>query len=190
MLEAKKWTEAKVPLQKLIELYPNQHDADSAYAMLAHVHRMLKEPDAEIAMLNKLVELNSDAVDAFERLMRIAAEHKDWPGVLANADRFAAVNPLSPIPHQFAAEAHEALGEKPGAIADYRTLLQLGPSDPAEIHYRLAHLLRSVGDAAAKREVLLALEDAPRFRAALQLLLEIDEPAGKPAPASNANDTH
>jgi len=188
LIEEKKWTAAKVPLQKLIDLYPDQHNTDSAYAMLAEVHRMLKEHDQEIAMLNKLIELNSDAVDAFERLMQIDAEHQDWPGVLANAARYSAVNPLSPIPHQFAADAHEKLGEKLGAIAEYRTLLQIGPSDPAEIHYRLARLLHSVGDAAAKREVLLALEDAPRFRAALQLLLGIDEPGGKPAPAASTTD--
>jgi tetratricopeptide (TPR) repeat protein len=184
LIEARKWTEAKTPLQKLIELYPDQHNADSAYALLAQIHRALKESDAEIAMLNKVIELNSDAVGAFERLMEISAEHKDWPGVLANAERYAAVNPLSPVPHQFAAAAHEALGEKPGAIADYRTLLQIGTADPSEMHYRLARLLHSVGDATAKREVLLALEDAPRFRAALQLLVEIDEPAGKPAAAA------
>jgi tetratricopeptide (TPR) repeat protein len=188
LIAAKKWTEAKVPLQKLIELYPNQHDADSAYAMLAGVHRALKESDAEIAMLHKLIELNSDAVSAFERLMQISATHKDWPGVLANADRYAAVNPLSPIPHQFAADAHEALGEKRAAIADYRTLLQLGPTDPAETHYRLARLLHAVGDATAKREVLLALEDAPRFRAALKLLLEIDEPGSAQTKPSNSDD--
>jgi tetratricopeptide (TPR) repeat protein len=175
-------------LQKLIELYPNQHDADSAYAMLAHVHRILKESDAEIAMLNKLIELNSDAVEAFERLMQIAAARQDWPGVLGHAERFTAVNPLSPVPHQFAAEAHEALGDKPAAISDYRTLLQIGPYDPAEAHYRLARLLHSTGDAAAKREVLIALEDAPRFRAALQLLLEIDEPASQPALGSTPGD--
>lgn len=189
LIEEKKWAEAKAPLQKLIDLYPNQHNADSAYSMLAQVHRELKEYDAEIAMLNKLIELNSDAVDAFERLMQIDAERKDWHGVLANAERYTAVNPLNPIPHRFAADAHDALDEKPGAIAEYRTLLQIGPSDPAEIHYRLARLLHAIGDTAAKREVLLALEDAPRFRAALQLLVEIDEPAGKPAPASSADDT-
>jgi tetratricopeptide (TPR) repeat protein len=188
LIGAKQWAEAKAPLQKLIELYPNQHDPDSAYAMLARVHRALQESDAEIAMLHKLIELNSDVVGAFERLMQIAAEHQDWPGVLANAERFAAVNPLSPVPHLFAAEAHEALGEKPAAIAEYRALLQLGPSDPAEIHFRLARLLHAVGDDAARHEVLLALEDAPRFRAALQLLLEIDEPAAKPPPASTKDD--
>jgi tetratricopeptide (TPR) repeat protein len=189
LIEAKKWMEAKAPLQKLIELYPNQHNADSAYAMLGQVHRMLKEHDQEVAMLNKLIELNSDAVDAFERLMQIDAEHQDWHGVLANAERYTAVNPLSSIPHQFAADAHEKLGEMPEAIAEYRTLLQIGPNDPAEVHYRLARLLHSVGDAAARREVLLALEDAPRFRAALKLLLQIDEPGGKPASAMSTEGT-
>lgn len=188
LIAAKKWTEAKVPLQKLIELYPNQRDTDSAYAMLAGVHRSLKESDAEIAMLHKLVELNSDAIGAFERLMQISAARKDWQGVLANTDRYTAVNPLNSIPRQYAAQAHEALGDKRGAIADYRTLLQLGPADPAETHYRLARLLHAVGDAAAKREVLLALEDAPRFRAALQLLLEIDEPNGTQTKASTSDD--
>lgn len=188
LIAAKKWTEAKGPLQKLIEFYPNQRDAESAYAMLAGVHRALKESDAEIAMLQKLVELNSDAVSAFERLMQIAAAHQDWSGMLANADRYTAVNPLSPIPHQYAANAHEALGDKRGAIADYRTLLQIGSADPAETHYRLARLLHAVGDATAKREVLLALEDAPRFRAALELLLAIDEPNGAQTKPSNSDD--
>src|SRR6201999_2160103 len=108
--------------QKLIELYPEQHDENSAYAMLARVHRVLKESDAELAMLHKLIELNSDAVGAFERLMEIAAGHKDWPTVLANAPRYTAVNPLNPVPHTYAAEAREALGEKPAAIAEYRAL--------------------------------------------------------------------
>jgi tetratricopeptide (TPR) repeat protein len=151
-------------------------NAEGPYAMLARVHRELGESDAEIAMLNKVAELNSNAPDAYERLMEIAAERKDWPGVLTNAARFSGVNPLSLAPHRYEAEAREALGEKPAAIAAYRALLELGPPDPAEIHYRLARLLHEAGDPAAKREVLLALEDAPRFRAALDLLLRIDTP--------------
>jgi tetratricopeptide (TPR) repeat protein len=175
-LEAKRWAEAKVPLQKLIALYPDQRNAEGAYAMLARVHRELGETDAEIEMLNKVAELNSNAPDAYERLMQIAAQRKDWQSVLANAARYSGVNPLSLAPHRYEAEAREALGEKPAAIAAYRALLDLSPPDPAEIHYRLARLLHEAGDPAAKREVLLALEDAPRFRAALDLLLRIDTP--------------
>ena len=175
LLEMKQWAEAKAPLQKLIDLWPEQHDAESAYALLAKAHRELGETDAEVAMLNKVVTLCDDAPDACARLIELAAARKDWRAVLANAERFAAINPLVPAPHRAEAEAHEALGEKTDAIASYRTLLRLAPLNPAEFHFRLARLLHSSGDAAAKREVLLALEETPRFRAALDLLLAIDE---------------
>jgi hypothetical protein len=55
-------------------------------------------------------------------------------------------------------------------------MLRLNPADPAEIHFRLARLLHASGSPEARRHVLLALEEAPRFRAAHELLLEI---AGK-----------
>src|SRR5207249_2445958 len=107
LLKGKKWAEAKNPLQKLIDLYPNQSGAENAYSLLARAHRELGETDAEVAMLNKVAELNSDATDAYERLMQIASARKDWPVVIANSERFAAVNPLSLAPHRFAAEARE-----------------------------------------------------------------------------------
>jgi len=182
LITEKKWAEAKVPLQKLIERYPEQSEQGNAYAMLARVHRELGEEEAEIAMLNKVTERSSDAVDAYERLMQIGEQHQDWRMVVTNAERYAAVNPLSLDPHWAEARAREALGEKPQAIAAYRTMLQLGPADPAEVHYRLAKLLHATHDPAAKREVVLALEDAPRFHAALDLLLEIaSDPKASPA---------
>jgi tetratricopeptide (TPR) repeat protein len=185
LLKDGKWAEAKKPLQKLIDLYPNQSGAENAYSLLAHAHRELGETDSEIAMLNKVAERSSDATDSYERLMQIAAARQDWTGVIANSERFAAVNPLSLVPHRFAAEAHEALGEKPAAITSYRTLLRLGPPDPVEIHFRLARLLHATGDPGAKREVLLALEEAPRFREAHRLLLEIEESAAKQPATEN-----
>ncbi len=174
LIRAKEWDAAKTPLKKLIELYPDQHDPDGAYAQLARAHRELHETAAELAALNQLADLCPDATDAFARLMELAKERNDWPAVLANAERFAAVNPLSPLPHRAEAEASEALGKKPAAIAAWRTVLKLDPENPAEIHYRLGCLLHETGDAGAKREVLLALEEAPRFREALRLLLELE----------------
>lgn len=171
--DAREWEAAKAPLRRLIALYPDQHEADSAYAMMARAHRELGETKEEEAMLGKVVELCADAADAAARLMEIAAARKDWKTVLANAAHFNAVNPLAPTPHRFAAEAAEALGDKPAAIASYKALLALDPLDPAEMHFRLALLLHATGKPEAKRHVLLALEEAPRFRPALELLLEI-----------------
>jgi tetratricopeptide (TPR) repeat protein len=173
-LGARQWEAAKAPLRRLISLYPDQHEGDSAYALLARAHRELGETAEEEAMLNKVAELCSDAPDAYARLMEIAAERKDWQGVLRNGGRFTAVDPLSPKPYEGMAGARAALGDKPGAIAAYRTLLALGPDDIPGTHYHLAMLLHAAGDMSAKRHVLLALEEAPRYRAALDLLLQMD----------------
>lgn len=180
LIADKEWAAAKAPLQKLIELYPEQHEPDSAYVLLARAQRELGETDAERATLTRLTELNADATEAFARLMELAAGRKAWPQVLDYATRFLAVDPLQPTPHRREAEAREATGDRPGAIAAYRTLLRLTPPDAPEMRFRLARLLHATGDAAAKREVLLALEAAPRFRAAHELLLQIAGGEKKP----------
>lgn len=174
LMESGDWKAAKKPLLRLIELYPDQHSSDSAYAQMAKVHRKLGELSEEEAMLQKVAELCADAPDAYDRLMEIAAQRKDWKAVLANAERFAAVNPLLSAPHRYAAEANEELGNRAPAIAAYRALLKLDPANPAQVHFRLARMLKAGGDREARRHVLLALEEAPRFRAALDLLLEMN----------------
>ncbi len=105
--------------------------------------------------------------------MEIAAIKKDWGVVATNAERYLAVNPLVPLPYRFLAQASEAGGQARTAIDAYETMLLLDPPDPAEAHFRLGRLLREAGDPKAKRHVLQALEDAPRFRDAQRLLLEI-----------------
>jgi tetratricopeptide (TPR) repeat protein len=60
------------------------------------------------------------------------------------------------------------------AIRAYRTQLELDPPNPVSEHFQLASWLHQIGEAeAARRHVLRALEDAPRFREALSLLQEI-----------------
>jgi tetratricopeptide (TPR) repeat protein len=148
---------------------------------LARAHRELGETEEEIATLTRLTELTPDAVEAFERLMQLCADRKEWAKVIVNAANFTAVDPMQPAPHRFIGEANEALGNKTGAIAAYRILLKLEPPDPPEIHFRLARLLHEGRDPSAKRHLLMALEEAPRFRAAHELLLQInDKPSPRP----------
>jgi cytochrome c-type biogenesis protein CcmH/NrfG len=173
LLREKKFAEAKKPLETLLKCYPAQTGSDSAYALLAETHRGLGETNDERRVLAKLAELDADNLEAYQRLMELGAAAQDWPAVALNAERFLAVNPLLPAPHRFRALAQEALGQPQPAIASWRTVLRLDPPDPAEVHFRLARLLHQAGDAAARRHVLQALEDAPRFRDAHRLLLEI-----------------
>ena len=100
----------------------------------------------------------------------------DWEMVRVNAERFLAVNPLIPLPYRYLAQASESLGEVEAAIGAHRALLQLDPANPAAVHFALARALHQAGEPTdARRHVLLALEDAPRFRAALDLLLQVQE---------------
>lgn len=167
------WEAAKLPLRTLIELCPNQSGPNNAYALLAEVHRGLRETDLERAALAKWADGDADALEAYQRLMELAESDRNWKVVAHNADRFLAVNPLVPQPYRFLARASEELGESPQAISAYRKVLLLDPPDPADVHFRLARLLHQTNDPGAKRHVLQALEEAPRFRDAHRLLLEL-----------------
>ena len=92
-----------------------------------------------------------------------------------NCERILEVNPLLPETYRHLALAAEAQENDPTAIESWQILLSLDPLDPAEAHYRLARLLKPKDDAKAKRHLLRALEEAPRFRAALKFLLIWDE---------------
>jgi tetratricopeptide (TPR) repeat protein len=116
----------------------------------------------------------------------LSRQRKDWTSVTNYADRLLAINPLSPVPHRALGEAGTALGNNPLAITAYKKLLALDPPDPYETHFQLAKLLHARGDAEgeAKRNVLQALEDAPRFRDAQQLLLNLE--TNSPPPQASA----
>ena len=173
LLEEKKFEAAKTPLEELVRLYPAQTGAESAWALLAAAHRELGETNAEQQALSRLAEQDGEAVDAYRRLMELGMAARDWPAVSLNARRYLAVNPLVAVPYRLMGQACEQTGETNAAMSAYRAMLALEPPDPAEIHFRLARLLYQAGSPEARRQVLQALEEAPRYRDALRLLLEI-----------------
>ena len=124
-------------------------------------------------MLSRLAEMSSDAADAYMRLMEIAAEQKAWDQVVENAERYLAVYPILAKVYESLGRAAEELGRSERAVDAYRRLLLLDPTDPVEVHYRLARLLRHEEPADARRHILEALADAPRFREGHRLLLEL-----------------
>ena len=124
-------------------------------------------------MLSDWAARDADALDAYSRLMELNAARADWGGVATNAERYLAVNPLVHPPYDYLAEADEALGRREEAIRASRTLGRLDPPDPAGAQFRLARLLHEAHDPAAKRHLLMALEEAPRYRDAQRLLLKM-----------------
>lgn len=184
-VEEKQWEEARRALERLIELYPGQKGAGSPYRSLVAVLRAQGDTEAEKGLLRRWAEVDDEAPDAYLRLMELAAADRDWEAVVRSADRYLAVNPLVAPPYRYLAQAGSATGDASTAIVAWRTLLQLNVPDVTDAHYELARLLHGRGeDDEARRHVLLALEETPRFREALQLLLKVNQsrsPASAPA---------
>jgi len=177
LLAERKWEQAKEPLGRLIRLYPRYAGEDNAYRLLAEVHRNLGDTEQERLVLSDLAVLSPDAVYAYERLMEIGVEQKDWRQVITNGNRYMAVYPMLSTVHARLGLANEELGLDERAIESYRCLLFLEPTDPADVNYRLARLLQDRDPARAKRHVLEALAEAPRYREAHRLLARL---AAKP----------
>jgi tetratricopeptide (TPR) repeat protein len=182
LMAEKKFQEAKEPLETLLELYPEHIGRDNAHGLLAQAHRALDETERERAILNRWARLDSEALEAYQRLLELDSAAGDWKSVMRNADRFLAVNPLVALPYRYVSRAAEELGLAAEAIQSYRTLLRLNPPATADIHYKLAALLHQQEDESARRHVLQALEEAPRYRDAHRLLLEINRGRTQPEP--------
>jgi tetratricopeptide (TPR) repeat protein len=181
--------ETAIPLlEKSIEIFPGQTGSGSAYATLAAIYRDGKEIEKEQQILTRWARHDGEATEALLRLVELSLESKDFKAALRYANQLLEINPLHPLPHRAAAESFELDGKNFDAVTSFQTVLKLGPADRAEVHYRLARLFQKHRDPEAKRHILLALEEAPRFRAAHSLFLEIAEnkqPAIQPAPVSD-----
>jgi tetratricopeptide (TPR) repeat protein len=182
LMEAKNWAEAKPVLESLTKLYAGETRSDNPLWLLAITERNLGNTNAELALLERLAQRESDFVDMLARLIELSESREDWSAAGRYADQLMAVNPLISLPHRTLARAAARTGRNDQAIAAYRALLLLNPPDPVETHMQLARLLHARGDSRneAKRHVLQALEDAPRYRDAQELLLEMQTGSSPP----------
>jgi tetratricopeptide (TPR) repeat protein len=189
LMEAKRWTEAKPVLETIAASYHGERRAENPLWLLALTERNLKDSNSELATLRQFAEQESDFVDLYVRLIELEETRKDQPGVMKYAERLLAINPLLSAPYRALAGAGVASGMNEQAITAYRKLLLLDPPDPAEAHFQLARLLHARGDSEseAKRHVLQALEEAPRFRNAQRLLLEIEGGKGNQTPQESSS---
>jgi Flp pilus assembly protein TadD len=81
--------------------------------------------------------------------------------------------------HQRLAALNARVGNHADAVRERAAVVALGPPDRAEALYLLAVAQREAGDpAGSRRSILLALEIAPNYPEALELLLELRAGAG------------
>ena len=190
MFAARQIEPARQPLEKLVELETATGDQGGPLEMLARVYAEIDDRDAERKIHQRIVEQSSDALPSLRRLIEMAGEEEDWESVVILAEKIRSINPLLPEGHEALADAAEHLDRPAEVVAPLRAVLALEPIDPAGVDYRIARALADQGQRdRAKHHVLRALEQAPRYRNALRLLLDLSEPpAAEEADAEPAGE--
>ena len=167
------WARVLEPAGRSIALLPFYVDEGSPYLYLARAQREAGDTRAARATLATYYESGGYAPEALLQLGR-------WH--LAEGDRAAAIAVFKDLLQVAPLEAavHAELGdllletEPAQALREYEALAAMSPHDEAGLKLRLARAHLALGDREKAREQLLyALEIAPNFREAQQLLLEI-----------------
>lgn len=169
LTEERKWQESKDLLEEIIAAEPSNREPFNPYMSLALACRGLGDEAGERAALVKLLAIDSNASDAAARLLEIggtlsAAERA------AQGDQMLQTNPFQEKAYRTLAAAAKESGDARRTREALESLLALEPRDAGRIHYELAVLLRKSDPRASRRQVLQALEENPRFQAALELL--------------------
>lgn len=183
LVDQQNWDAAIESAEALIELLPDFVGDRNGYTLKALALRGKGDAAGEAAALDQLAARSAEAFQTYQRLVEIGFASGDWDRVLANAPRGLAINPFTERIHYCLGCAHEAKADTDQAVRAFETALRLNSPNPSELRYRLARLLRGQDPAQAKRHLLDALADSPRYREAHRLLLELGAPP-QPLPAA------
>ncbi|MDP2959114.1 MAG: tetratricopeptide repeat protein [Longimicrobiales bacterium] len=182
LADAERYQEARPHLTEALRMFPEYGGPDTPYLYLAQIHAAQGDPEraaAALARFNALSEFHYDALLKQAELLEGLGRSPEAVGVLAKA---VLVYPYEVELHKRLAELASANRDPALAVRARQAVVALKPVDRADAFYRLALAQRDAGDrAGARRSVLRALEVAPNFEPALELLLELRGP-GTEAP--------
>lgn len=174
LVNAKKWSEAKAPLERLVELGVVFAQRDGPLEQLAMVYRELGESEKEKETLRRINLISSDSLTTLSRLIELAKQDNDWDAMLTYGEKWLAIQPLLATGHESVIEAATELKRSDVAVRSLLALTQMNPIDPAGLDLRIAKVHWTLGEGdLAKRRILQALELAPRYREAHQWLRKV-----------------
>jgi cellulose synthase operon protein C len=168
--------EAEAYLKNAKRLFPQYVEPGNPYQILAELYLESKRSDDALSEYLAWSRLDGNAVEPLLKASEIYRGRKDLASTAQMLEMSVFINPFDQDIFKKLGEAAMAAEKWPQAIAAYRALIGLTPGDPAGAHFDLAHALFAAGKRQeAKREVLRALEIAPSFRKAQELLLKLSE---------------
>jgi tetratricopeptide (TPR) repeat protein len=163
--------------EEIRRMYPDYVYAANAYEFLAQAHLAKGNKQAAVAVLKDYQSKGGRNPETLKQLAALEQELGDSQAAAATLER---VNYIYPVNDE---QLHRRLGDLwftqrnySGAVREYTAVLALKPLDMVSAEYGLARAYFAQGQREQARDhVLLALEGAPGYRPAQQLLLQLEE---------------
>jgi len=164
---------AEERLLTLIEMFPQDESRNGARRLLAGLYAEENRPDDQRSVLAEHLQRSADDIEAATTLLSLQVAAEDWEGA-AETGRLALANdPLQPALLRTLLQVADAIERADERIRLLHGLLELDAVNAAQWHYLLADAYLNQDPVAARRHVLLSLEQAPRYRDAHRLLLKL-----------------
>jgi tetratricopeptide (TPR) repeat protein len=160
------------PLQRAAVLVPSAIGPESPHALMAALAEKLNDRPRAIKEYDALIAADHTNVEAARKMSTLAAAAGDERAMTVALTRIVSLDPFDAAAHT--GWGRLALKQRDAAVAtrEFRAALQTGATDKAAAHCDLGESYLLAGRRAdAKKEALAALEIAPSFERAQDLLL-------------------
>lgn len=148
----------------------------SPFTALAEIRRAEGDVTGAIEALKVVSAADDMAYQPNLLLAELLEDQGDLAGAADALERAVWIHPYDPAPHLKLAELYSGLGQHAKVVRERRAVVGLRPTDMADAYFRLAEALFDAGDmTGARQEVLRALDVAPAFQEAQDLLLRIHD---------------
>ncbi len=155
------------------ELLPAYSDSPNPRQILAVIYEELGDIQAMTGELEALLHVHPYAFQACLKLAQVAQSGDEYERTAYYLETAIALNPYDQDVHRSLAAIAMQQFDYPTAIREYSVLLALDETDPALANTDLAEaFLRNGNKLEAKRYALAALEIAPMFERAQDILLD------------------
>ena len=162
-------------LERAAEMVPMAIGPRSPRAIMAQMAIERKDSARAITELEKLLEHENTDLEAARLLARELEATKAPAAKLMSAyERIAQLDPFDANNHTKFGRLKMQAGDNPTAAREFRAAIASGTLDPAATHSDLAETYLAMGDKAqARRAILAAIEVAPGYPRAQDLLLKV-----------------
>ena len=180
LFDEERFDEAEEYLARARDLFPEYAGPGSPGWLLARIHIQRGDSGGALRELEALTSIDESFLEANLEESQLREAAGDGTGAIEALQRAVNIYPFDEETHGRLAELAAGRALHPVAVRAREALVALDPVDMAGALYQLALAQYQAGDvASARRTVLRALERAPNFEAAQDLLMTL---RGSPEP--------